>query len=126
MKPSAITEDLKNTIRTQVKDTKKLLEENKRDRLFLASEIALTKLELKVDERNHSMAQLNDEEKVDELYSIIRTRQNYLLKLRQTLVSAEIYREITAARFRVLNKQIDKFNIVFDPEAKRQKTKVKQ
>lgn len=121
MKPSAITEELKNILRTQVKATGQLLEKNKQERMFLANEIATTKLELKIDERNHSLAQLNEASDLDELYGLVRTRQEYLLKLRQTLVSADIYREITASRFRVLNKHIDKFNIIFDPEAKSKK-----
>jgi hypothetical protein len=126
MKPSAITDELCETIRRQTSDTKVLLQQNKADRMYLASEIAKTKKQLRIDEKTFTDAQVNDlnhTERLDALYKTVREHQEYLLKLRRALLSADIYRAFTKARFGVLNSYIDKFNIIFDPVAKAEKNK---
>ena len=61
--------------------------------------------------------------KNDTLVSFVRSeikkKQENLHNMRQEVISAEIFRRLEKAKFRVLHAQLDEFNLPFDPKAKK-------
>lgn len=108
-------------LRQVIAETRKVLEENKTYRKTLFKQIGELKMSIRSGERLSSAVVTNLLDNSGYVRSVITEKQRQLRHMREQLVSAEIFREIELAKFRILHEQLDRFNVPLNPSAPRRR-----
>lgn len=115
----APSETLLNDIRQAIRHSKKMLDNNKIERMSLIKKISHAKLIIKAGEHTVSKMQTAS---VDTTFTQMALTQmkTELQELRQSLLMLETIRTVEMVKFRAMHGQLDKFKAPFDPERKRE------
>ena len=108
---------LLNDIRQAIANSKKMLDENKAERLLLIKKISKAKLIIKAGEHTESKMQTANVNTSFVMMALAQMRKE-LQELRQSLLVLETVRSVELAKFRAMHNQLDGFGVPFDPKRK--------